>query len=394
VTAAAPPPRPVGPEIAVNVATLGSHVGPVTALFADGGFVVVWTDYGAQKTAVHARLFRRDGTPASGEFRLVAPSASNPIVTSVVVDRDDSFLLAWDDNFADQPSRMMVQRFRRSGQPLGPALQVHAPSLFSRGQGRLALRPGGGFAVAWMAVEDHITHTDDIGDIYAFDVYARSYTAAGAPLGPEFLVNEGTFDDQTLSDLAVGPDGTLTVLFTTWDQATFLAMRRLSPRGRPLVHEIDLDVIAHGAASPLSMAPDGTFTVAWSSFNYIAGGDNVFAQRFDADGSPLAPALQVNLFSQGGQSIGDLASLPDGGFVAVWTDSRARDGSGEGIFYRAFGPDGTPLLARDLRVNATAAGDQFWPVLAGRDGRFVAAWNQSNGTPHTGKIRARILAGN
>jgi hypothetical protein len=268
VAAAAPLPRPIGSEIAVNSAVLGSHSGPRPALFADGGFVVVWNDTGA-KTSVHARFFRPDGTPASGEFLLFPPSASGSVVTSVVADRDDSFLVAWHDHPAGQGQRILVKRFSRSGQPLGPALQVSAPSLFPRFSAQLALRPGGGFVVAWGAVEDHITPTEDAGDIYAFDVYARAYTAGGAPLGPEFLATESTFDDQELWGLAVGPDGVLNVLCTTWDQAPILVLGRFTPRGRLLGNVAGLKMSVEGPAAALAMAPDGTFTVAWTAYDDV-----------------------------------------------------------------------------------------------------------------------------
>ncbi|HZF10171.1 MAG TPA: hypothetical protein VFE33_15390 [Thermoanaerobaculia bacterium] len=388
--AAAAPPRPVGSEIAVNVATLGSHVWPVTDLFSDGGFVLAWTDIG-QKSSVHARFFSAAGTPVSGEIRLLAPSDSNTQVTSVVVDRDDSFLVAWMDTPPGKPTRVLVERFNRTGKALGPAFQVHAGSPQPRFGGRLALCPGGGFAVAWTAAEDHLTHTEEGADVHAADVYARVYTAGGVPLSPEFRANESTFDDQFLAGLAVSPNGVLNVLYTSWEELYALRMRRLTPRGRPLGAEVAVSSEdPNGAAglAALSQAPDGTFTVAWSAYGLA---DAVTARRFAADGSPLTDDFGVELRGQGQDVVGDLASLPDGGFVAVWTNQEARDGEGEGIFGRAFGPSGLPLT-RDFQLNETTPGNQHDPVVAGRNGRFVVAWNQTAlNTVRPSKVRARLL---
>ncbi|MEA2695179.1 MAG: hypothetical protein QOJ16_4566 [Acidobacteriota bacterium] len=399
-TAAAPPPRPVGLEIAVNdPGAPGRHSGPQPALFSDGGFVVVWTDTGqsggAPKGAVHARFFHSDGTPSSGEFRLIAQSASSSVVTSVVADVDDSFLVAWDDTPPGKPTRVLVQRFSRTGKPVRPAFQVHAVNPRDRSQGRIALRPGGGFVVAWTAVDDFLTHAPDVPTpFYAFDVDARAFTAGGVPLSPEFVARGGS-DDQILSDVAVGPDGVITVLYTFFDSELYvLRLGRSTLRGRQLgdatrVSSEEQDLPVDVAA--LSAAPDGSFTVAWTP-NNLRG--EVLARRFAAGGSPMTADLAVDSYRQGGQKLGHLAALPDGGFVAVWTDNKGRDGSGTGIFGRPFGADGQPLLPRDFRVNLTTAGDQFAPVIVGRAGRYVVAWNQSGDTPQQPvKIRARLLGG-
>jgi hypothetical protein len=391
-----PPPLPLGAEIAVNDPGIpGSHRGPRPALFSDGSFVVVWNDTGA-KTSVHARFFRADGTAASGEFRLFTPSASGSVATSVVVDRDDSFLVAWQDVPPGQGQRILVKRFSRTGQPLGPALQVNAPSLFPRFYAQLALRPGGGFVVAWNALEDHITHTEDAGDIYAYDVYARAYTADGTPLGPEFFATERTFDDQELWGLAVGPDGVLKVLCITWDQAPILVLGRFTPRGRQLGKVAGLDIAVDGRTAGLAMAPDGTFTVAWTAYDYVGDlREEIVARRFAADGSPLSQEVEVNAYHPGHQVVGDLAALPDGGFVVVWKDDQGRPGSGPGIYARPFGADGKPLFPRDIRVSQTTTDVRFGPVIAGRDGRFVVAWSQRDGAESSPqKVRARVLAGN
>ena len=78
--------------------------------------------------------------------------------------------------------------------------------------------------------------------------------------------------------------------------------------------------------------------------------------------------------------------------MALWTE---RAGDGTGIFGRAFGPGGNPLSAHSFQVSSTTAGNRFLPVLAGRDGRFVAAWSQdSKSSISKQEVRARALAGN
>lgn len=266
---------------------------------------------------------------------------------------------------------------------------MSAPSSRNRFGGRLAVRPRGGFAVAWTAEADYITHVPDIGDIYAYDVYARAYSAGGRAVGAEFLVNQSTFDDQVVTGLAVEPNGVLVALYFSYFDPNTLVLRRLTAAGQPLDDERIVGSGAPQNVAALSMARDGSFTVAWTAFDI---GDNVMAQRFAPDGEPVGAVITLNRFGLGGQVIGDIASSPDGGFVVVWTDYKRRDGDGAGVFGRSFTAAGDPLIDHDFRLNVTAAGDQFWPVLAGRNGRFVAAWNQGNDvTLQHLTVRARLL---
>jgi hypothetical protein len=48
-------PLPGGSPIHVNVSHNGRHFQPLTAVFTDGGFVVVWSQ-GAGQTDIYARL--------------------------------------------------------------------------------------------------------------------------------------------------------------------------------------------------------------------------------------------------------------------------------------------------------------------------------------------------
>lgn len=122
----------------------------------------------------------------------------------------------------------------------------------------------------------------------------------------------------------------------------------------------------------LRMAPDGTFFVAWSDFNSAA---QVYARRFAANGSPLTADFVVDLDGHRRDGFADLALLPSGGVVVVWTDHGdfANEDDQGGIFGHAFGPDGKPLSAHDFQVNRTA-GAPDRPVLASRNGHFVAVW--------------------
>ncbi|HET8645277.1 MAG TPA: S-layer homology domain-containing protein, partial [Vicinamibacteria bacterium] len=87
----------------------------------------------------------------------------------------------------------------------------------------------------------------------------------------------------------------------------------------------------------------------------------------------------VNAYTTGSQTEGRIAMTGDGRFVVVWT-SYPQDGSLQGVFGRRFGPSGNPLGA-EFQVNTITTGAQYAPAVdVARDGSFVVAWLQSDGS--------------
>ena len=98
--------------------------------------------------------------------------------------------------------------------------------------------------------------------------------------------------------------------------------------------------------------------------------------------------FQVNSFWDGRQWSADTASLPGGGYVAVWESypwdtpwsdppdaDIPQDGDAHGVAGRAFGSDGQPVCPEFI-ANTAAEGWQWQPsVTAFPDGKFLAAWN-------------------
>ena len=372
-TAFAATPLPSGTEIHVNVSAHGLHFDPTTAVFPDGGFVVVWTNGPASggRTVLHARLFAADGSPASGEFRLTEPAAGSQHADQVVADRDGSFLVAWsEERGPGGPTDVFVRRFGRDGTP-GRQILANEDRSFSRFRGRLAVGTEGRFAVAWTAVQFRN---------FAYEnAMVRVFHADGTPAGDEILVahgDPGIGDDtlnETPSGVALEPDGSLSVLYEdrTFPPSNRVYLVHYSIRGgvsaRVLLTPDSSQFIDFG--SSLAMTPDGSLVAAWS------GDFEAMAARFTRRGVRQGGAFSLDKRFVGNQNAPAVAALPDGGFVAVWVEAD-RDGSGPGVFGRVFAADGTPL-SRDLRMNVTTAGSQDSPAIAAnRHGPVVVVWQQ------------------
>ncbi|HVT60756.1 MAG TPA: hypothetical protein VHR45_20460 [Thermoanaerobaculia bacterium] len=383
---AAPPPLPVGPEIRVNAGEVGSYLNPQVAVFPDGGFVVVWTvgPSGPGRTVLHARLFDAAGNPRSGQFLLVRQPGSQA-VEAVAADRDGTFLVAWDHISYTGRTSLFVQRFSREGSAADTPVRVCAgcgvcttcgPTLQAY-NGKLAVDPRGGFAVAWSA---------GVGDHY--NTYARRFSHQGLPAGAELVVAQGTDgndgSDALASAVGVGPDGTLFVGYEIFADGHSIELARFDAADQP-VGDFDRLLPPDGAIGPsVNIAPDGSFVVAWANGRiddaaFFLFDSAVSARRFAADGTPLESAsFQVNRRGSF-EAFPQTVALSGGAFITVFTDFRGRDGSGDGVFGRAFAADGTPLTG-DFHVNLTTAGDQIaTSVAAGANGQIVVVWQSSIG---------------
>jgi Ca2+-binding RTX toxin-like protein len=123
---------------------------------------------------------------------------------------------------------------------------------------------------------------------------------------------------------------------------------------------------------------NGGFVVTWFSFD--DGGRDAFGQIFDVNGQPVGGNFAIGTALKSDQP--DVAVLPDGRFVVVWTDDSHTLGDtvGDSVHGEIFNANGTPASAEFL-VNGQTQGSQLAPVITALpDGRFVVAWSDYSGT--------------
>ena len=134
------------------------------------------------------------------------------------------------------------------------------------------------------------------------------------------------------------------------------------------------DALNRGSQNAVAYDALGNFVVVWSSANQVEDGDGygVYARRFDAGGNALTGEILVNVTKLGDQQFASVASDSDGNFVVTWTTDGV---SGTGVVMRRFAAGGTPLTG-EIIVNTTTVGAQRNSVIAMNSnwGDFVIAW--------------------
>ncbi|MEM1073276.1 MAG: Ig-like domain-containing protein, partial [Pseudomonadota bacterium] len=356
---------PVGGEIQVNTTTVGSQNDAHVIGLSNGGYVVAWTDtstanspnsdqevtfqiYGANGAKVGSEtILETDGIVDpnsvrlavldSGDFVLVAAtrdeldfsnsgfqivgqrfddqggalagrfevpvSGNSAQLPDVAVQANGTFAVVYVERGVDDPSDndfgVLVQRYAADGSQIGGPNVVNTFADFDQAEARIAALDGGGYVVVWASAYGDISPITS-----SYGVYAQVLDANGAPVGPEFLVNELVSGTQSQPDVA-GLEG-------------------------------------------------GGFAIVYTDFNSADGSSGgVYAQEYSADGTRVDDPILVNQETSGDQTEPSIAALPGGNYVVSFTSNTslsAGDGSGNGVFHRIigdpadFGVGGNPIL--------------------------------------------------
>jgi hypothetical protein len=216
-----------------------------------------------------------------------------------------------------------------------------------------------------------------------WNVFARRIAAADGARGPVHQLS-APGGDALAPQVAVAPDGTATVAWTRWDGAYFRVQeRRITPAGAPEEATRTLSGSGQDAAAPrLDVAPDGRATVVWQrydGFHYLAQ-----MRQVAPDGTSEGSAQRLS--ESGGDAVeADVAVAADGTATAVWSRFDGEDSIVQERRISAAGVLGEP------RNDLSAAGESAIQPRVGiaPDGTATVVWNRFDGANWV--IQARRL---
>jgi len=368
-TAVSVDPR-VGAEFRVNTVTAGSQQLPAAASLKAGGFVTVWTGQDGSGTGIFGQRHKSDGAKNGAEFRvntLTADAQSFPAVAGTV---DGGFATAWVATAKTGKSGgIWGRRWSAAGAGLGNELRLDATAGTKQSPPAVAARSAGGYVAAWISNRPSGS---------GFDVFARVVDGSGKTVGGE--IDVATTAMATLvSPPAIAPltGGGYVVVWasaTTASAKPVIKGQRLTAAGGKAGGEFAVTAASFAQGEPVvAGTADGGFVVAWTSLGQDGSGKGVYAQRYGAAGAKAGATFRVTTTTAGDQAEPSIAARPGGGFTVAWT-SGGQDGSGKGVYAQRFDASGTPVDV-EFRLNTTTAKDQSQPSLVLRSATdFLAAW--------------------
>ncbi|VAV93348.1 FIG01023050: hypothetical protein, partial [hydrothermal vent metagenome] len=391
---------PLGVEFVANTTTDLFQFGPAMATFADGGFIVTWTD-GSQTgadvsgNAIRARRFAANGVPQGAEFLVNTTTTGVQSVPSVAVLSGGEYVISWQDGSQSGDDNsgfaaIRAQRFDAAGAKQGAEFLVNTTTAdVQRNPAVAAL--GDGFVIVW---EDN---SQTGSDTSSFAVRAQRYTALGAKQGIELVVNTTTNGFQTQPAVTgVGPNG----FITAWTDNSQVGDTDIRAGHFDIALPHRGEFVANTTTSGNQTLPDvatvssGGFVITWQDGSSTGGdalGSAIRAQLFDAAGALQGAELLVNTTTIGSQTTPNVAALNGGGFVITWTSA---DTSLGGIWAQLFDAAGAKQGA-EFPVNTITNRSQINPtVVALTGGGFVIAWGDDSGTsssPTSFDVRAQLF---
>jgi hypothetical protein len=265
---------------------------------------------------------------------------------------------------------LYARRFSADGAPLSGEIPVNINTTTNKEGATVAVAPDGDFVVIWSSSQQ----SPDTG----LGVFARMFQADGTPKTGEFRVNHQWIDNQRFGEAVITPSGGFAVTWFDQRQKRNVFLRIYDNAGSPLTGEIKVTQTdgTTNRVPGLAIGGDGNLMVVWNS---PEDGDSsgVFARRFDTTGNPLGDVFQVNQQTAGNQTHPAIAARPSGGYLVTWT-SDGQDGDGQAVVGRFFDNNGNPE-GDEFVLNAEIAGNQSVPRPAiGPAGGFLVVW-QSDG---------------
>lgn len=255
----------------------------------DGGFSVFWTVNSLGDLPLVGKRYGALGAPIGQQFT-VAPDAFTP--DAVQLSDGSTAVVYLDDRISDSA---MVSRYSASDIKIGADTQVSGTGAASFPV--VTALSSGGFIVAW----------DEFGENF---VRYQLFSANGTKVGPvrsadiSASFHLGEFNKLDFTTLSNG-----NVVLVA--RSTEITAQIITPAGTPL-NVIAVNATTVGTQSEVSVTAlrDGGFVVTWTDENT---GGPIVGQRFGASGVKIGAEFQIQ--QSGGESLSDIALLPDGRFV-------------------------------------------------------------------------------
>ncbi|WP_246745808.1 hypothetical protein [Ciceribacter sp. L1K22] len=224
----------------------------------------------------------------------------------------------------------------------------------------------GGWVTTWMGWDDS-----------GFGIHQQRYDARGNARGAEQIVNSTTSSFQEDASVAALNDGGWVVTFTHYGTWHEIRQQRYDANGHPVGTET---LVSNGSSdqdySVVAGLADGGWIVTW----FGQGGSNgqeVFQQRFDANGGKIGSINIVNSYHAGTQAFPAVTGLADGGWVIAW-ESFSQDGDSSGVYQQRYNASGQ-RVGDEIQVNSTTDDNQSAAaVTALADGGWIVTWHSTD----------------
>ena len=339
-----------------NLTTIGEQSHAAVAPALQGNFVVAWQSEEANGNRINLRSYSADGVPRNtSPLNVESLDYGNQYDPSLGWNSTKG-MVTWQVDRADGAGNdIYVRRINSNGDAEGSSIRVNdSPGNFSNPV--VELSESGDFVVAWESEGPSGT-----------DILARRFNAAGNPKGPLFQVNpasDGVHENPSIA--ATAGNGFVIVFQERSESASNydVVARRFDSAGAPIGSSFQVASSVVGDQKLPVVASDlsGNVAIAWESDHASSGDFDIYMQRYSSAWDQIGSETLVNLTTPNSQTNPSITIDAAQNIFVAWQSS-TQDGSGLGIYARRLG-FASASTSEEFLVNNKTVGDQFGPSIA------------------------------
>ena len=200
----------------------------------------------------------------------------------------------------------------------------------------------------------------------------------------EFQVNTRPAYDQTYADIAMDANGNFVVVWSSYysygSKSNEIRGRRFAAGGSPIdANEFEINTVEAGNQKEPSVAMDavGNFVVVWQG----PGEDqnDIFAQRFDANGQVIGGEFRVNSNTIDEQLSPSVAMNDSGSFIIVWESDNVPEAGKRAICAQCYN-NSDMALGSEIVVNDEPSICRYPDVALTNSGQAIVVWVKQSAT--------------
>jgi hypothetical protein len=305
-----------------------------------------------------------------GEFQVNTFFTGDQNSPKIAVDSAGNFIITYESQIDNNRFGIGAQRFNSQGEKTGTEIVVNSITANNQLRPAIAMNSSGKSVIAFETT--NLSFDDS-------DIFVRLINSNGVPQGTDIRVNQ----NQSLMDsdptVAIDQNGNFLVAWMRGAQFSSnynIYARRFDSNGTPLGNEFIVNTYTPDRQMfpKAEMDYTGNSVITWSS--YLQDGDygEIYAQRYDNTGLANGNEFRVNTTTASDQGIPNIAmNRSNGDFVVNWR-STDQDGSGEGTYAQRFSNTGS-MIGGEFRASTMTQSDQHYPIIAmNSSGNFITSW--------------------
>ena len=435
-------------EFQINTYTDSNQWDPSVTTLSDGGFVATWTSKNQDGSAdgIFGQRYDAAGDATGDEFQINTETFFLQFTPSVTGLSDGGFVVTWQHFILGAPSlEIRGQRYDAEGDAVGSEFEVNTYQPSNQSQPNVTGLSDGSFVVTWVSPGQDGSKDGVFGQRFSgVDTVIREDDAILLDIAAELTVTDGsqtlaieidgvpanaalsagtlaggtwTLTPDELSGLELTlaehdgyetGDITLTIRAIATDTLTleeFVTETQQAIHVEPVADapllsiagaqmdgvvaasgefQVNTETNSHQVEPSITALSHGGFVVTWEDMSLGYYDVTVMGQRYKASGLAVGDEFQINPATDSYARQGDVAALPDGGFVATWRAKPLGGSRGEN-FAQRFDANGDavgdPIQITDISFWSHNYGSPFVTTLS--NGGFVVTYNgQVSGGDH------------